>query len=99
MPVVNKTTTKKEVKVTPAERVEALLKKAGCKAFGWYRSAYIMDDAGAKDKTINVGLNGYFFTLKMGEVTDIPEPLYELLENAHMVKGGAYEPPKEAEKK
>lgn len=100
MPVMNKTTIgKREVKVTPLERVEKKLKAAGCKNFGWYRGAVIMDDQGAKDKTINMGINGQIFTLKMGEVCDIPEPLYAILENAHMVKGGAYEPPKkEAEK-
>ena len=101
MAIVNKTTTmeKREVKVTPMARVEAMLKKAGCKSFGWYRGAVIMDDPGAKDKTVNAGINGQIFTLKMGEVCDIPEPIYENLKNANLVKGGAYEPPKEAEKK
>lgn len=93
MPVINKTTTNREAKVTPKERIVALLEKAGCKNFGWYNGAYIMDDQGAKDKTLNMGINGQIFTLKMGEVCDIPEPLYLILENAHMVKGGTYVPP------
>lgn len=95
MPVMNTTkTVGKGKEATPIEKVEKKLKAIGCKNYGWYRGVVITDDMGMKDKSVNVGLQGQMFVVRLGEVSDIPEPLYEILKNANMVMGGVYEPPK-----
>lgn len=96
MPIVNINKAKKapeemDVKTTPEADYAKLMKRARCPKYKMMKGVFVKDDASYKYKGVDCGLNGVKFRFKMGEPTNMPEPVYKILLAAGKVAGGTLE--------
>ena len=93
MPIVNinkaqKTAEEKRISTTPEADYAKLMKRAGCAKYRMMQSVFVKEDASYNYKGVDCVLNGVKFQFEMGQVANMPEPVYEILKNAGKVQGG-----------